>query len=65
VKPSAASPALFSHPRPEEIAGACATLRDGRVRIVPGLSCRNRFDAPDFLRGEETQILGAMELQRV
>jgi 2-dehydro-3-deoxygalactonokinase len=48
--------------RPEEIATACATLRDGRIRIVPGLSCRNRFAAPDFLRGEETQILGAMEL---
>src|SRR5882757_6132371 len=49
--------------RPEEIATACASLRDGRIRIVPGLSCRNRFAAPDFLRGEETQILGAMELQ--
>ncbi len=48
--------------RPDEIASACATLRDGRIRIVPGLSCRNRFAAPDFLRGEETQILGAMEL---
>jgi 2-dehydro-3-deoxygalactonokinase len=49
--------------KPEEIATACATLRDGRIRIVPGLSGRNRFAAPDFMRGEETQILGAMELQ--
>jgi 2-dehydro-3-deoxygalactonokinase len=29
---------------------------------VPGLSCSNRFNAPDFLRGEETQILGALHL---
>ena len=49
--------------RPEEIATACATLRDGRIRVVPGLSCRNRFDAPDVMRGEETQILGTVELQ--
>ena len=48
--------------RPEQIAGACASLRGGSIHIVPGLSCRNRFDAPDFLRGEETQILGALEL---
>jgi 2-dehydro-3-deoxygalactonokinase len=57
------APYLACPARPEEIATACATLRDGRIRIIPGLSCRNRFDAPDFLRGEETQILGAMELQ--
>jgi 2-dehydro-3-deoxygalactonokinase len=47
---------------PEQIAEACVTLRSGSVHIVPGLSCRNRFDAPDFLRGEETQILGALQL---
>jgi 2-dehydro-3-deoxygalactonokinase len=57
------APYLSCPARPEDIATACATLRDGYIRIVPGLSCRNRFDAPDFLRGEETQILGAMELQ--
>jgi 2-dehydro-3-deoxygalactonokinase len=45
-----------------EIAAHSASLRDGRIRIVPGLSCRNRFDAPDFMRGEETQILGAQAL---
>ena len=50
--------------KPGQIAEACATLRGGRVHIVPGLSCRNRFNAPDFLRGEETQILGALNLQR-
>jgi 2-dehydro-3-deoxygalactonokinase len=57
------APYLPCPARPEDIATACATLRDGRIRIIPGLSCRNRFDAPDFLRGEETQILGAMELK--
>ncbi|HEY2403516.1 MAG TPA: 2-dehydro-3-deoxygalactonokinase [Steroidobacteraceae bacterium] len=45
-----------------EIAAHSASVRDGRIRIVPGLSCRNRFDAPDFMRGEETQILGAQAL---
>lgn len=48
--------------QPERIIDACVTLRGGRVHIVPGLSCRNRFDAPDVLRGEETQILGALRL---
>jgi 2-dehydro-3-deoxygalactonokinase len=48
---------------PEQIADACVTARGGQVHIVPGLSCRNRFDAPDFLRGEETQILGALQLR--
>ena len=27
-----------------------------------GLSCRNRLQAPDVMRGEETQILGALRL---
>jgi 2-dehydro-3-deoxygalactonokinase len=48
---------------PEEIATRCVSVRDGLIRIVPGLSCRNRFDAPDFMRGEETQILGALALE--
>jgi len=48
---------------PEKIATACVALRDGRIHIVPGLSCRNRLQAPDVLRGEETQILGALQLQ--
>jgi 2-dehydro-3-deoxygalactonokinase len=55
--PYVACPAL-----PEQIADASVALCDGRVHIVPGLSCRNRYDAPDFLRGEETQILGALNL---
>jgi 2-dehydro-3-deoxygalactonokinase len=46
----------------ERIAQACVELHGGRVHIVPGLSCRNRLNAPDVLRGEETQILGALHL---
>jgi 2-dehydro-3-deoxygalactonokinase len=47
-----------------QIAGACASLRSGDIHIVPGLSCRNPFNAPDFMRGEETQILGAVALMQ-
>jgi 2-dehydro-3-deoxygalactonokinase len=47
--------------KPEQIADSCVSLRNN-VYIVPGLSCHNRFDAPDFLRGEETQILGTLRL---
>jgi 2-dehydro-3-deoxygalactonokinase len=37
------------------------TLEDGRpVRLVPGLSTRRPDGLPDVLRGEETQILGAL-----
>jgi 2-dehydro-3-deoxygalactonokinase len=46
--------------RPEQIAEACVSPADSSISIVPGLSCRNRFGAPDFLRGEETQIMGAL-----
>ena len=31
------------------------------IAIAPGLSCRNRLQAPDMMRGEETQILGAVD----
>jgi len=57
------APYLACPARPEDIAMACATLRGGSIRIIPGLSCRNPFDAPDVMRGEETQILGAMQLK--
>jgi 2-dehydro-3-deoxygalactonokinase len=56
--PYAACPATLA-----DIAERSASLREGRIRIVPGLSCRNRFDAPDFMRGEETQILGVLALE--
>lgn len=48
--------------RPEQIANSCVALQHGRVHVVPGLSCLNRLQAPDVLRGEETQILGALRL---
>lgn len=32
------------------------------VSIIPGLSCVNPLGGPDVMRGEETQILGALEL---
>lgn len=46
----------------EQIARSCVALRDGQIRIVPGLSCRNRLGAPDLMRGEETQAVGAVHL---
>jgi 2-dehydro-3-deoxygalactonokinase len=47
---------------PDKVFGGCVSLRGGRLHIVPGLRCRNRLQAPDFMRGEETQILGAARL---
>lgn len=46
----------------EQISNQCVELRDGQIRIVPGLSCRNRFGAPDLMRGEETQVMGLLRL---
>ena len=46
-----------------EIAIALTTLpatRVGRVFVVPGLAGRDTRGAPDVMRGEETQILGAL-----
>lgn len=50
--------------RPQQIIEACVALDKGRIRIVPGLSCRSPFEAPDVMRGEETQILGALGLHQ-
>jgi 2-dehydro-3-deoxygalactonokinase len=47
---------------PEKIIDACLALRGGSVLIVPGARCENRLRAADFMRGEETQILGALML---
>jgi 2-dehydro-3-deoxygalactonokinase len=57
------APYLPAPADPRTLAAACISLRAGRVRIVPGVSCRNRLGAPDVMRGEETQILGAMNLE--
>ena len=48
----------------EAIAGACGTVdwdHGRRVYIVPGISCRDAHGVPDVIRGEETQIIGAIE----
>lgn len=46
----------------DEIAGAMLEIPTslGPVRIAPGLSASDRAGAPDVMRGEETQILGAL-----
>jgi len=41
-----------------EIAAATVTAPGG-VRILPGMSCLDACGAPDVMRGEETQIIGA------
>jgi len=48
---------------PGKIMEGCTSLRSGLVAVVPGLSCENRLRAPDFIRGEETQVLGALSLE--
>jgi 2-dehydro-3-deoxygalactonokinase len=49
---------------PAGITGAAWRFEaDGRaVAILPGLSCRGKTGAADVMRGEETQILGALHL---
>jgi 2-dehydro-3-deoxygalactonokinase len=46
----------------EKIIQGCVSLCAGQVHILPGVSCENRLQAPDFMRGEETQIMGAITL---
>lgn len=36
------------------------TAAGHRIAIVPGLACVNPLGAPDVMRGEETQLLGAL-----
>ncbi|MES1190434.1 MAG: 2-dehydro-3-deoxygalactonokinase [Steroidobacter sp.] len=48
---------------PHVIAQSVVRIAEHNVCIVPGLSCRNVLNAPDFMRGEETQLLGALQLQ--
>jgi len=48
----------------EAIARTCSAVEWGsgrRAFIVPGFSCRDAQGVPDVMRGEETQILGAIE----
>jgi 2-dehydro-3-deoxygalactonokinase len=44
---------------PLELADQLAAPRE-RFYIVPGLKCTNPLGAPDVMRGEETQLLGAV-----
>lgn len=53
------------HPCPADVRSLASgltrfTAAGAGAAIVPGLSTRNRLDAPDVMRGEETQILGAL-----
>ncbi len=45
----------------DEVASQLCWVEAGRIAIVPGLSCINA-GVPDVMRGEETQVLGAMQL---
>ncbi|HYW56663.1 MAG TPA: 2-dehydro-3-deoxygalactonokinase [Polaromonas sp.] len=45
----------------DEVAAQLSWVEAGRIAIVPGLSCINA-GVPDVMRGEETQVLGAMQL---
>lgn len=51
----------------DEIAAALRTIdsqsstQGRRIRIVPGVSC-DRAGVPDVMRGEETQVFGALDL---
>jgi 2-dehydro-3-deoxygalactonokinase len=55
-------PYLSCPARAETIAGAALRfVHDGRsIAIAPGLKCTNPSGAPDVMRGEEVQILGAL-----
>lgn len=57
-------PYLKCPARPSAIADAALRFEsDGRaIAILPGLSCKGKTGAPDVMRGEETQILGALRL---
>jgi 2-dehydro-3-deoxygalactonokinase len=57
-------PYLECPARPETIAAAALRFKaDGRaIAIAPGLNCVNHAGAPDVMRGEEVQILGALRL---
>ncbi|MFM2287776.1 MAG: hypothetical protein RL684_919 [Pseudomonadota bacterium] len=48
---------------PDVLANLCVPVPGTRVRIVPGLSCTNLHGAFDVMRGEETQIAGALRLE--
>ena len=44
-----------------ELAGGLLWIEQGRIALVPGLSCE-ADGVPDVIRGEEVQVFGAMDL---
>ena len=44
-----------------DIAAQLTWIEHGRIAIVPGLSCEHD-GAPDVMRGEETQVFGALQM---
>src|SRR4029453_12927731 len=44
----------------DALATGLAHVRTGALAIVPGLVTRDRHGVPDVMRGEETQLLGAV-----
>jgi 2-dehydro-3-deoxygalactonokinase len=44
----------------DAIAAALTCVPGTRLRIVPGLICRGADEVPDVIRGEETQVFGAL-----
>src|SRR3569623_2587680 len=57
-------PSLTCPAQPSAIAGAALRFAhdDRAIAIVPGLKCIGPTGAADVMRGEETQILGALRL---
>jgi 2-dehydro-3-deoxygalactonokinase len=43
------------------VASGLARVADAPLAIVPGLTCRDAQGVPDVMRGEETQIFGALD----
>jgi 2-dehydro-3-deoxygalactonokinase len=46
------------------IASQLHWIEPGRIALVPGLSCEDR-GVPDVMRGEETQVFGALDLRKL
>jgi len=44
-----------------DVASHLHWIEPGRIALVPGLSCEDR-GVPDVMRGEETQVFGALDL---
>lgn len=57
--PYCACPAGFG-----ELARSLLWIADGRIALVPGLSCETA-GVPDVIRGEEVQVFGAMDMLRL